>query len=776
MTDFNRNSLIIPRTALSDAVPDVLERLVKRPLTAPALMLFVSCCLTFLSESKIPLFLFSAALAAFCIYAWFRHEMYAFFCALFSLLLVVFCCLRMISLLGVTCPESNDGYYTGTVISCERKLSGTNRITVEFSGLRAEMRFDKDLEEPVIVPGQCFYVSGRFKEPEKAGNPGEFDYPGYLKSKGIRYMFYADSFKELSRPDGIKKALLSFPEMCFRMRKYLLERFTYGRNQEEKALLAAVCLGDSSLSDNDVTREFALSGCSHLLAVSGTHFAGFLAVLPYLLGAFCPDRKKTSVVYLLSAFLVACVTGWSESVTRAVFMSSTAFAGKDTVSAMSAAALIMIVSDPFCSCRTGFLLSISACIAIRLLSGKISELLGFLNDKKSIQSALSAQIAAILGTMPFSGVLNSRFGIVQFVVQAAGGILAKGVCLMFVPGTVLSLLFPKDAASVFSAPSCLFLRLLRKVTGLGSSLAIGMAHGKPLEPFFVLCIWMFICLKLLPQFSVRKALLKASCGLFAVCTGFLLSGFVRPVKAEIVFADVGQGDCCLIIAGNTTCLIDSGTYEKGEKNVLELLDYYGISRVDIAFMTHWDQDHAGGIAALNKAGRIKCIYTGFTGNDADTEAFEKSLLYRNCDPSGFRQNLRKTRSGDVYELSGDVRIKIIYPEECTGGGNGGSLVMVLECCGKQMLFTGDISSETEEILVNEGLIQNVELLKVSHHGSGYSSSSAFLERSKPYISVIQVGKNNLYGHPSPKTVERLKETGSEIYRTDTDGAIILEFY
>jgi beta-lactamase superfamily II metal-dependent hydrolase len=267
-----------------------------------------------------------------------------------------------------------------------------------------------------------------------------------------------------------------------------------------------------------------------------------------------------------------------------------------------------------------------------------------------------------------------------------------------------------------------------------------------------------------------------SCGVLAVTMGFLVSGFVRPVKAEIIFADVGQGDCCLIVAGNTTCLIDSGTYEKGEKNVSDLLDYYGISRVDIALMTHWDQDHAGGIAALNKSGRIGCIYTGFIDTDSDTEAFDKSLLSRNCDPTVFRLNLKQTKAGDVFELAENVRIKVIYPEKCMTGGNPGSLVTVLECCGFSMLFTGDIDSETEQKLVSEGLVDDVVLLKVSHHGSRYSSCSAFLNTSRPEIAVIQVGKNNLYGHPSPKTVERLDAVGSEIYRTDTDGAVILEFY
>lgn len=776
MSDFIRIKPDIPRTPAGIASETIVERMLKRPLPVPAFMLFAACSLTYLSENLIPMFVLSVFLAALCVYSCRKSEYLLFYCSLISIVLIISCCIRITSVLGVPLNESEGGYYNGTVISCERKLSGSDRINVVIQGIKAELRFGKDVEVPQTFTGDVFVVSGKFKVPESPGNPGEFDYPAYLKSKGIRYLFYADTYSLVSKASGIKKTLLSFPNLCYRVREKLFERFTYGRDSEDKALLAAVCLGDSSLAQAGMIRDFSLSGCSHLLAVSGTHFAGFLAVLPFFLNVLVPDRRRSSVIYVFLSLMIACVTGWSESVTRAAFMSSTAFAGKDTVSAMSAAALIMMAADPFCAARTGFLFSFSACIAIRLLSGRISGKLAFLKVRKSILTALSAQAAAWLGTMPFSTLVNSRYGIVQFIVQAFGGIIAKCVCMMFIPGVVLTTVFPKAFSYAFSAPSCLFLRLLRKTVGTGGGIVLDTSSGRPLSTVLILSFWMFLVLLLLPPFSVRKLLLKVSCAFLAVSTGFLVSGFVRHVKAEVIFADVGQGDCCLIMAGSTTCLIDSGTYEKGEKNVSDLLDYYGISRVDIAFMTHWDQDHAGGIAALDQTGRIGCIYTGFVGSDSDTKAFDKSLLSRKADPKAFRRNLKQTKAGDVFELSEDVRLMVIYPEKCETGGNPGSLVILLDCCGKTMLFTGDIDAETEEILVSSDLVRDVDLLKVSHHGSRYSSCSSFLGSSKPEIAVIQVGKNNLYGHPSPKTLERLAKTGSEVYRTDIDGAVILEFY
>lgn len=775
MKDFNRIRLNIPRIVSGNAATETLDRCNRRPLLFPAVAVFLSCILTYLTGSTVPLAVLAGSLAVFTAFALIKHNLSLFFGLLMSIVLIFSCNVRMLNSLKAVMPGYSDGSYTGNVISVERKLSGTKRITAVIDGISSEFRFDNDACDIDLKPGDSFFASGRFKEPYGAGNPGEFDYREYLKSKGIKYIFYSDSIEVTDKAAFPLNILLSFNEKCFEVRSRLFDKATTGRNEEEKGLFAAVCLGDSSLVSDELIRDFRLSGCSHLLAVSGTHFAGFLIALPYILAAICPDRKKSSLIYAFFALVIACLTGWTESVTRAVVMSSCAFAGRDSFSAMSASAIVMIFADPFCTCRTGFLLSFAACVSIKLLSGRIREIMGFLKEKKGLVTAISVQTAALIGTMPFSNMTNSRFGLPQFITQAIGGLLAKNACIMFIPGVLLSLFLPENASYVVSSPAAFFLDLLRRAVRIGGALSLKMA-GKPAGTMVMLCIWLFLFVRLMPPSAFKKYFHKVSCCLLAVCFGFAAAGFVKPLKAEIVFADVGQGDCCLIIAGNTTCLIDGGTYEKGASSVSGLLDYYGIASVDAAFMTHWDQDHAGGIAFLNQSGRIKQIYTGFTGNDSDTEAFEKSLNNRKCDPEPFRSNIIKTRSGDVFEFSDDVRLKVLYPENCLTGGNPGSLVIILECCGKEILFTGDIGFETEDELVSMDIVNEIDVLKVSHHGSRYASGKSFLDKVRPEMSVISAGRNNIYGHPSPVTVKRLEDTGTRILRTDQEGAVILEFY
>ena len=775
MKDFNRIMPIIPKDAFELKTEDALERFEKRPLLIPSAILFLDCCLTFLTGSLIPLFVTLAVLLVVGIYFVRKRNHSSLLGLVLCSCLVVFCSVRIQTALKAEMPADVDGIYTGTLLSCERKLSGSEKITARINGVLVELRFGKDLDVPETVVGAEFKATGKVREPDSAGNPGEFDYKEYLKGKGILYQFRADSFSYTKLPSGLSMFLSSFSELCFNIRKGMFERFTYGRSAEEKALFAAVCLGDSSLADDEVIRNFRLSGCSHLLAVSGTHFAGFLAVLPYLLAIMCPERKKGSLIYAFFAFLIACITGWSESVTRAAVMSSCAFTERDSVSAMSAAAMVMLVADPFCSCRTGFLLSFSACIAIKLLAGRINGLMPLKNASVGLSKAVSVQFAAMLGIMPFSGLIQSRFGIAQFISQFVGSFLAKGACILFVPGAVLSCLLPQDAGYIVSAPSSAFLECLGKTVGAGGEASLKMAAGRPVEPLYLFGFWLFVFLLLMPRFSIRTLLLKASCALLAVCGGLVIAGFIRPVNAEIVFADVGQGDCFLIMSGGRTCLIDGGTYEEGASAVSDLLDYYGIAEVDAAFMTHWDQDHAGGLAALHKKGRIRRIYTGFTGDDGDTEAFEKSVSLRGCDPVSFRRDIEKTEAGDVFELSENIRLEVLYPSECTTGGNPGSLVILMDCCGKRFLFTGDVGLEEEKLMVSENVVPDVDVLKVSHHGSRYASGSEFLEMAKPELSVISAGKYNLYGHPSPKTLERLEMAGSKVLRIDKDGAVIFRF-
>lgn len=137
-------------------------------------------------------------------------------------------------------------------------------------------------------------------------------------------------------------------------------------------------------------------------------------------------------------------------------------------------------------------------------------------------------------------------------------------------------------------------------------------------------------------------------------------------------------------------------------------------------------------------------------------------------------NLIIVTNEDILRIDKYTKIEIISPSDYLYSEiNDNSIVFQLECYGKRTLFTGDISKEVENDLLESYNI-NVDILKVAHHGSKTSSGEEFLKRINPKISLIGVGKNNKFGHPNIETINNLKNVGSKIYRTDLNGEIMIE--
>jgi competence protein ComEC len=136
-------------------------------------------------------------------------------------------------------------------------------------------------------------------------------------------------------------------------------------------------------------------------------------------------------------------------------------------------------------------------------------------------------------------------------------------------------------------------------------------------------------------------------------------------------------------------------------------------------------------------------------------------------------SMKNPSVGTVYTYE-YLTLTVLYSGAGTTNANDSSLVVMLQYGSMKFLFTGDISDTIENKLVQSGVDLRCDVLKVAHHGSKYSSCSEFLEASAPSIAVIQVGKN-LYGHPTPEALSRLKDCGASIYRNDRQGAVMLQF-
>ena len=233
-------------------------------------------------------------------------------------------------------------------------------------------------------------------------------------------------------------------------------------------------------------------------------------------------------------------------------------------------------------------------------------------------------------------------------------------------------------------------------------------------------------------------------------------------KFNIIFFDVGQADSTLILCDGKVMLIDAGNTYDG-KNIVNTLKEIGIEKIDYLVATHPHEDHVGGMSYIIDSFEIDNLFMPYY-NKIDFKFYDRLI------ESAENKNLeidKKINIGDKYEL-GKANFEIMSVDNSMPENiNDSSIVIEFTYGNLKYLFMAD----SEELIEKSRDWEDVDLLKVGHHGSNSSSSKEFLEQTLPEISIISVGENNDYELPKKRVLERLNEIGSEIYRTDVDGTI-----
>ena len=620
------------------------------------------------------------------------------------------------------------------VVSVEDRLDGSSRVVLYNSQYGRVMFNTFESERP--YKWSNVVLNGKLLIPDTPSNPGEFDYASFLRNQGISYL-YRGSASVFSNKTNFVELYDVFLKKIYRLKLGLIRNFS---NYE---LAGAMFLGDTSLIDDDTKTQFKEGNLSHLLAVSGTHFSGFMALVPFLFSKIKNKRIKGTSFFLFVGIIVV-MTGATASVVRAAFMSCCSFISRDKISGIGLATIILGLLSPFTLVSIGFLMSFVLCISIIGLSGFLDARLN--KHLRSLSESISVVIAAQIGMIPFWTTIAPKLGLIRVLLQFIASFLAQICCTLFVPGVILA-----HVARGFILPCDLLIGLINKLAKITSQapFVINTTRISVLLSFVVLGGSVVL---VLPGSVIRRVLTKVVALLTVTALVYGGYSYISCPAVKVIFIDVGQGDSILVLSKDSSLLIDGGAYDKGE-TVAGVLDYYGITVPDFTVVTHWDEDHCGGIRYLAEQGRCGTILASYY--DADIS------------------NINLIKSGDSITV-GNATLKCINPLFEHEESNDRSVVLELNYNDCSILFTGDIPMEIESELVHNHKLNDIDILKVAHHGSRYSTSSVFLDVINPEYAVISVGKYNDYGHPSDEVLQRLE--GVQIYETDKSGAILVGIY
>jgi len=243
--------------------------------------------------------------------------------------------------------------------------------------------------------------------------------------------------------------------------------------------------------------------------------------------------------------------------------------------------------------------------------------------------------------------------------------------------------------------------------------------------------------------------------------------FEPPPASEnltVHFIDVGQGDSILLDLGDTEVLIDGGDKSPG---VVSYISHYIDGPLEVMVATHPHADHIGGLIGVLGAFKVDEIW--LNGDTSTSQTYSQFMSAINSEGA----EVHVARRGDTIH-AGNLTFNVLSPVNLGNDTNDNSIVLSLSYGQVDFLFTGDAQQEAEASMLAAGIVPDVDILKVGHHGSRTASSMQFLQVAKPECAVYMAGEGNSYGHPHQETICNLWEIGAEIYGTDTCGTIVVK--
>lgn len=557
------------------------------------------------------------------------------------------------------------------------------------------------------------------------------------------------------------------------------------------SIVTAIVIGDRAGLDDDVQRRLQEAGTYHVIAISG----GNIAILAGLMiGAFRLAGVLGRAAMLASvALLVAygALVGGGASVDRATLMAVVYMLARAAdqrsppLNALAFVAVCLVAAEPLSVADPAFVLTFGATLAILLVAPAVS--LRRLPRRIAPLAALLIASAATEALLwPVGAVIFSR-------------VTFAGLALNFL---AIPLMAVTQVAGMALVPAMPLARWLSLASGLVAHLgAEGLVRSADLvraapavtfrvaPPGWLAVVVYYAALIVWWRSRSRVPLAAAACAavwMLAEPWAFITAR--GDGRLHVTFLDVGQGDSALIrLPRGATLLVDAGGlpgraalppattspsgFDIGDRVVAPPLRMAGVRRLDYLVLTHGDPDHVGGAGSILREFRPRHVWEGIP-----VPKSEPLTTLRNV-AQGLELDWANVTKGDHLAVDGvDITVEHPVPAdwERQRVRNDDSVVVDLRWRDVSVLLTGDIGKDVERVLAPRIERSPITVVKVPHHGSLTSSTTEFIRALRPRVAVVSVGRANRFGHPVPIVLDRYREAGAEIFRTDRDGAVTID--
>lgn len=544
---------------------------------------------------------------------------------------------------------------------------------------------------------------------------------------------------------------------------------TDGLPQPGAGLVPGLAVGDTSSLDAATETAMTVSSLSHLTAVSGANCV-IVVGAAFALLALCRAPRGARIVgaLLVLAGFVALVTP-EPSVVRAAAMASVALLalalGRPAVgiAVLSLATTVLLIVDPWLSRSVGFALSAAATAALLVLARPLAAGLERWMPR-ALALAIAVPASAQLVCGPLIVLIDPHVPLLGIVANLLADPAAAPATIAGALAAIAPFRWLQDGLTALAWIPASWIAAVAHTTAGISAQNIPWPDGLLGAGLLGLVGAAVFVAVVRPRRLPRTAALAAVAS--AVSLGLMLGqSAVRtlagpltvPAAWQVVMCDVGQGDATLWRSGAAVALVDTGP---DPASLTGCLEKFGVERLDLVVLTHFDLDHIGGASAV--LGRTDLVLHGPTDGGADERLLERF--------AAAGASLTQATAGMTGTL-GATRWQALHPPPRAEPGNDASVALDVAGPGfPRTEMLGDLGEDAQGSLLRRADVPPVQVVKVAHHGSADQDADLY-RRLHAAIGLIGVGADNRYGHPTASLLSILESEGTTVGRTDRDGAL-----